>query len=102
MTQAPSKSPASLWPKHLAERRWYGWVIATAWSIIFLMGEYGTVLHHYEVAATEPESLGSLIFALVLMAVIFYAIYWFFMMITYYVPEKTQETIKFFLGLFGI
>jgi|GEM_PF-6693030 len=102
MTQAPPERPASHWPKHLAERRWYGWVIATAWFLVFLLAEIGTISNHYEVAATEPESMGYLVFALVLIAVGFYAIYWFFMMITYYVPQKTQDTIKFFLSFLGV
>jgi hypothetical protein len=90
------------WPKHLAQRRWYGWVMAVVWCLIFLMAEIGVFFPQTDVATTEPESMGSRIFAGLFMVFVFYAIYWFFMMITYYVSDKTKETYKFIFNLLGL
>ena len=99
MSDAQQKPSSRLWPKHLAERRWYGWVMAVIWFLIFLMGEIGIFSPQTDDVGTAPESTGSMIFIGLIMTVIFYAIYWFFMMITYYVPEESKKDYK---SLFGV
>jgi hypothetical protein len=102
MSEVQQKPSSRWWPKHLAERRWYGWVMAVIWFLIFLMGEIGIFSPQTEAVGTKPDSTASLLFTGLVIAIIFYAIYWFFMMITYYVSEESKKTYKFLFDLFGL
>jgi uncharacterized BrkB/YihY/UPF0761 family membrane protein len=102
MSELQQKTSSRLWPRHLAERKWYGWVIAVVWFLIFLMGVLGVFLPDSEAASGEPLSTSWKLITSIIMAIAFYAIYWFFMMITYYVPEESKKTYKFFFDMLGL
>jgi hypothetical protein len=98
MSEEPNAPTNSRWPKHLAQRRWYGWVIAALYGIIFIFAEIGQFSAYLDASATQPESVWFLAFSVLLTAIIFYGLYWFFMFRIYYATKDLDGWVMYLIS----
>jgi fatty acid desaturase len=93
---------ASNWPPHIAQRRWYGWTIATLYWLTFFLVVVGQLSIHFDKTQPMQSSTGQ--FALLLFGIflMFYAFYWFIMFFTYYAPKWISDLFMFVFDIFSI
>jgi hypothetical protein len=101
--QAPERQEMpSRWPRHIAGRSTFGWIVFTIYMLLFLTSFIMEMNTYFELDTVKRGSLASLFGEIFALVVMFAIPYWFIMWFIYYAPRWVQVIATPFLILFSI